>query len=453
MGHSKEDMQQFESSSIVSGPKDLNVSIPGDKSISHRSMIFGLLSRGTTTVKGLLEGDDILATAEACRKLGAKIIRRDDGVWEVTGVGVGCLSTPHSALDFGNAGTGSRLMMGVVAGHPITATFDGDASLRSRPMKRVLDPLMEMGASVEFEIDDRLPCKLSGTLNPMPKSFKQKKASAQVKSAILLAALNTPGEVTYIEPIPTRDHTENMMRGFGANITVMPLEGEEGQQGGNKIVVTGEKQLTAQDIQVPSDPSSSAFIIAAALIVPDSDIIIENVLMNETRIGVITTWLEMGANIEIMNERLSGGEKIADLRVQYSELKGVSVPAERAASMIDEYPILAMTAAYATGKTHMQELDELRVKESDRLSAVYNGLIANGVKAEIIGDDLIVHGGAVQGGGIVETHLDHRIAMCFLILGLQAQTAVAIDDGTMIATSFPEFLDVMNAFGAKIKSI
>jgi 3-phosphoshikimate 1-carboxyvinyltransferase len=422
------------------------VRVPGDKSISHRALIFGLLTRGTTEIEGLLEGEDVLATGRACSLLGAKVERMGTGAWRVSGTGVGSLLPPKGVLDFGNAGTGSRLMMGVVAGHGITATFDGDASLRKRPMRRVLDPLVKMGAEVIEQADGgRLPMKLAGTADPLPVSYETPVASAQVKSAVLFAALNSPGTTVVIEKEATRDHTEKMLAHFGADITVEP-HGSHGR----KITLKGRPELQPNKVVVPGDPSSAAFPLVAALLVPNADILIERVMDNPLRTGLVTTLLEMGANIEALNPRREGGEDVVDLRVTTSGLRGVDVPAERAPSMIDEFPVLAVAASFANGTTRMRGLAELRVKESDRLAAIHAGLVANGVSAEIEGDDLIVHGGAVRGGGTVATHLDHRIAMSFLVMGLAAENPVTVDDGAMIATSFPDFVPLMAALGAEI---
>jgi 3-phosphoshikimate 1-carboxyvinyltransferase len=422
------------------------VRVPGDKSISHRAMIFGLLSTGRTTVEGLLEGDDVLATATACRALGATIERTGAGRWTVDGVGVGALLPPSGPLDFGNAGTGSRLMMGVVAGHGITAVFDGDASLRKRPMRRVLDPLVEMGADVMDAAEGgRLPLTLRGTADPIPVTYETPVPSAQVKSAVLLAALNSPGRTTVIEREATRDHTEKMLRHFGADVTVTQ-EGEHGR----RIVLEGRPDLKGTHVSVPADPSSAAFPLVAALIVPGSDVVIESMMDNPLRTGLLTTLIEMGADIEVLDRRSEGGEDVVDLRVRAGRLRGVDVPPERAPAMIDEYPVLAVAAAFAEGTTRMRGLSELRVKESDRLAAVADGLALCGVTARIDGDDLIVDGGAVRGGGPVATHLDHRIAMSFLVMGLASETPVTVDDGTMIATSFPAFSGLMEGLGAKI---
>jgi len=423
-----------------------SVRVPGDKSISHRSLILGLLAIGETTIEGLLEGDDVLRTAKACEALGARIERLGPGSWKVAGVGIGGLVSPADVLDFGNAGTGSRLMMGVAGSHPITATFDGDASLRKRPMARILDPLVMMGTTiVSQEQGGRVPLTLKGPAETTPITYETPVPSAQIKSAVLLAGLNSPGTVTVIENEASRDHTERMLRLFGATITVEP-HGEAGR----KITLQGQPELKGSPVIVPSDPSSAAFPIVAALIVPGSDIVIEGVMMNPLRTGLITTLLEMGAAIERVNEREEGGETVADLRVRHSPLRGVDVPAHRAPSMIDEYPILAVAAAFATGTTRMRGLHELRVKESDRLEAVADGLAQGRVTHRIEGDDLIVeaNGEAPEGGGVAATHLDHRIAMSFLVMGLAARSGMGIDDGAMIATSFPSFIPLMRGLGA-----
>jgi 3-phosphoshikimate 1-carboxyvinyltransferase len=424
---------------------------PGDKSISHRAMILGLLAIGETRVEGLLEGDDVLRTAAAAKALGAGIKRLGDGRWTVRGVGIGGLSDPAETLDFANAGTGSRLMMGVVGGQPVTATFDGDASLRKRPMRRILDPLVQMGTQVLSEAEGgRVPLTLRGPREAIPITYETPAASAQIKSAVLLAGLNAPGVTTVIEREATRDHTERMLRLFGAEVRVTRY-GEGGH--GRSIALTGQPTLRGTDVVVPADPSSAAFPIVAALIVPGSEVTIEGVMMNPLRTGLITTLIEMGAEIERLREREEGGETVADLRVRASRLKGVDVPPERAPAMIDEYPILAVAAAFAEGTTRMNGLHELRVKESDRLAAVADGLTANGVAHLIDGDDLIVHGdgSAARGGGTVATHLDHRIAMSFLVMGLATREPVTVDDGAMIATSFPSFLPTMRMLGGVIQ--
>ena len=423
---------------------------PGDKSISHRAMILGLLSQGETRVEGLLEGDDVLRTAAAAKALGAGIERLGEGRWLVRGVGIGGLTDPADVLDFGNAGTGSRLMMGVVGGQPVTATFDGDASLRSRPMRRILDPLTRMGAQVLSEAEGgRVPLTLRGLNEAIPITYETPAASAQIKSAVLLAGLNAPGITTVIEAAATRDHTERMLRLFGAEVRV-EAHGPGGH--GRKVSLTGQPTLRGTDVVVPADPSSAAFPLVAALIVPGSDVTIEGVMMNPLRTGLITTLLEMGAQIERLAEREEGGETVADLRVRASRLSGVDVPAERAPAMIDEYPVLAVAASFAEGRTRMNGLHELRVKESDRLAAVAAGLAATGVRHSVEGDDLVVEGDgtAAPGGGTVATHLDHRIAMAFLVMGLAAKAPVAVDDGAMIATSFPSFLPSMQALGGQI---
>ena len=425
------------------------IRIPGDKSISHRSLILGLLAIGETRIEGLLEGDDILKTAEACKALGANIERIKEGSWRIRGAGLGGLTEPEGVLDFGNAGTGSRLMMGVAGSHPITTTFDGDASLRIRPMRRILDPLVSMGMSIVSESPGGcVPLTIRGPKETIPVTYTLPVPSAQIKSAVLLAGLNSPGETTVIEPQISRDHTERMLCLFGASLTSL-TSGK-----GRIIKLHGQPELRGCDIVVPADPSSAAFPLVAALIVPGSDIVIQNVMMNPSRTGLITTLLEMGASIVQKNKREAGGETVADLHVQFSPLKGVEVPAERAPSMIDEYPILAVAAAFASGTTIMRGLHELRVKESDRLAAVSAGLKEVGVSQWIEADDLYVEGmkGQVPGNGVVKTHLDHRIAMSFLILGMAAQNAVSIDDSAMIATSFPAFIPMMQSLGAEISA-
>jgi len=425
------------------------VRVPGDKSTSHRALILGLLSIGETRIEGLLEGEDVLRTAQACRQLGAAVERHAEGRWSVRGVGIGGLAEPVATLDFGNAGTGARLMMGVVGGHPITATFDGDASLRKRPMRRILDPLALMGAQVKAEAEGgRCPITLAGARHAAPIEYRTPVASAQIKSAVLLAGLNAPGRTTVIETEASRDHTERMLRHFGAEVNVEP-HGEAGR----RITLTGQPELEPSPVIVPGDPSSAAFPIVAALIAEGSDVVVEGVMMNPLRTGLLTTLAEMGARIEPMNVRQEGGEEVADLRVRASELQGVEVPASRAPSMIDEYPVLAIASAFARGETRMRGLSELRVKESDRLAAVAAGLVACGVAHAIEGDDLVVRGGRgeARGGGTVPTHLDHRIAMSFLTMGLASREPVTIDDGAMIATSFPAFVEMMGRLGAEIR--
>ena len=417
--------------------------VPGDKSISHRALIFGALSTGKTRITGLLEAEDVINTAKAVTALGAPAAKAG-AVWEVIGRGVGGLRAPDGPLDFGNSGTGTRLMMGVVAGHDMSVTMTGDASLSRRPMRRVLGPLKQMGAEVEGD-REMLPLTLRGSPDLVPMEYVLPVPSAQVKSAILIAGLHAPGETTVIEAEPTRDHTERMLRAFGAAVKVEPRDGK------TAITIVGQPELVGRDIVVPGDPSSAAFLACAALIVPGSEITIEGVLVNPTRIGLYITLSEMGGDIAFRNERNEGGEPIADIRVRYSKLKGVTVPPERAPSMIDEYPVLACLAAFAEGETRMEGLGELKVKESDRLAATAAGLHANGVSARVEGETLIVTGsadGKVRGGGTVATHLDHRIAMAFLTMGLASEQPVTVDDTTMIATSFPEFRGLMEKLGA-----
>ena len=421
--------------------------MPGDKSISHRAMIFGLLSRGEPSIGNLLDSEDVVNTAKAVEALGAKVTREGEGRWRVIGAGIGGLAQPADVLDFGNAGTGSRLMMGVAGSHPIATTFDGDESLRSRPMRRILDPLVQMGTQVVSEAPGgRVPLTLRGPRETIPITYETPAPSAQIKSAVLLAGLNSPGITTVIERQATRDHTERMLSHFGATLTV------EESGAGRRIALQGQPDLRGADVLVPADPSSAAFPLVAALVTPGSEIIIENVMMNPLRTGLITTLLEMGAAIEFLDERDIGGETVADIRASYGPLVGVEVPPERAPSMIDEYPVLAVAAAFATGPTVMRGLEELRVKECDRLAAVADGLAVNGVRTEVIGDDLTVHGcgGPVPGGGLVATHLDHRIAMAFLVMGLAAKEGVTADDATMIATSFPSFAPLMRAIGGEL---
>ncbi len=421
------------------------VQVPGDKSISHRALMFGLLTVGETVITGLLEGEDVINTAKVCRALGAKVEQTGPGAWTVHGVGVGGLVEPAEPLDFGNSGTGCRLMMGVVGAHPIRATFDGDASLRKRPMRRALDPLELFGLTVVSQAEGgRLPITTQGPKDAVPVFYESPVASAQVKSAVLLAGLNAPGVTTVIEKEATRDHTERMLVHFGAEVTVTP-HGEHGR----RIDLVGQPELKPAPVVVPADPSSAAFPMVAAAIVPGSDVTITGVMMNPLRTGLFATLVEMGAEIEVLNQRVESGEDIADLRVRGSKLTGVDVPAHRAPSMIDEYPVLAVAAAFAEGPTRMRGLHELRVKESDRLAAVAAGLAAAGIDHTIEGDDLIVAGnGKVPGGGTVETHMDHRIAMSFLVMGLGTTRPMTVDDTAFIATSFPDFTGLMRGLGA-----
>jgi 3-phosphoshikimate 1-carboxyvinyltransferase len=430
------------------GPLAGRVRVPGDKSISIRALILGALAVGETRIGGLLEGEDVINTAQTLRALGAQVERTGERQWLLRGVGVGGFAEPAAALDFGNSGTGCRLMLGAVAGCPVTATFDGDASLRKRPMRRVLDPLERIGARTLASTDGRLPLTLAGARDPIPIVFRPPVPSAQLKSAALLAGLAAPGETVVIEAEATRDHTEKMLTHFGAKVRVEP-EGTDGN--GRRITLTGQPELVPQPIVVPADPSSAAFPMIAALITPGSDVTLDGVMMNPLRTGLITTLAEMGAAIEELDRRKEGGEDVADLRVRSGALRAVEVPAERAPSMIDEYPVLAVAAAFAEGTTVMRGLKELRVKESDRLAATAALLRANGVAVDIEGDDLIVHGnGRAAGGGVVTTHMDHRIAMAAMVLGLASDKPVQIDDGTFIATSFPGFVELMRGLGADL---
>ena len=417
--------------------------VPGDKSISHRSLMLGALSIGETRICGLLESGDIMATAEAMRAFGARIERRGED-WTVSGLGTGGLLEPEGVIDFGNAGTGVRLAIGIAGAHPFATTFVGDASLSGRPMARVLDPLEEMGAEVIARTGGRLPLTIRGADPMAPIDYRVPVPSAQVKSAVLLAGLNIEGITTVIEPVATRDHTERMLKGFGADIST-----QVGADGATIIRLTGRPELKPQNVVVPADPSSAAFPVVAGLLVDGSDIVVENMLLNPARTGLLTTLKEMDADLTVENERVSGGETVGDVHVRASRLKGVSVPPERAPSMIDEYPILAVAASFAEGSTNMQGLAELRVKESDRLAAVARGLEANGVACKEGEDSLVVEGGRVAGGGTVATHLDHRIAMSFLVMGLAAERPVSIDDGAIIGTSFPGFVELLEGLGAE----
>jgi 3-phosphoshikimate 1-carboxyvinyltransferase len=426
----------------AAGPLRGRVRVPGDKSISHRALMLGALASGVTRITGLLEAEDVLNTAKALEALGAPV-EKVGNEWRVSGRGVGGLRQPDAPLDFGNSGTGTRLMLGIIAGQDMAVSLEGDASLSRRPMGRVLGPLLEMGLEVEGA-RDRLPLTVRGTSNLIPIEYELPVPSAQVKSAILLAGLHAAGETSVIEREATRDHTERMLRHFGADVVVTSSGGK------TRITVKGEAELEGRDIAVPADPSSAAFLAAAAALVRGSDLTIEGMLVNPTRIGFYDTLREMGADVAFTNAREQAGEPVADIRVRYAPLTGVEVPARRAPSMIDEYPILAVVAAFAQGTTRMQGLAELKVKESDRLAATVAGLLANGVAASAEGDTLIVEGtGEVRGGGIVATHLDHRIAMAFLIMGLASRDAVTVDDTRMVATSFPQFIPLMQGLGAR----
>lgn len=433
-------------SAVPGGTLRGRVTVPGDKSVSHRALMLGALAIGETRVAGLLESADVMATAAAMRAFGATIQRDADGNWRVAGLGTGGLLEPEGAIDFGNAGTGVRLAMGIAAAHPFGTVFTGDASLSRRPMGRVLDPLREMGAEVIARSGDRLPLAIRGSDPMAPIAYRVPVPSAQVKSAVLLAGLNIEGITTVIEPVATRDHTERMLAGFGAEISVERAGAE------TIIRLRGRPELRGQDVTVPADPSSAAFLIVAGLIVPGSNLTVENVLLNPARTGLLATLREMDADLEIVGERLSGGETIGDVQVRASKLRGVVVPAERAPSMIDEYPVLAVAASFAAGRTEMTGLEELRVKESDRLAAVARGLEANGVVCHEGPASLIVEGGAVRGGGRVATHMDHRIAMSFLVMGLAAEKSVTVDDVAMIATSFPSFIALMRGIGATFRA-
>jgi len=430
-----------------SGALKGRVRVPGDKSISLRSLILGALTVGETRITGMLEGEDALSTANAMKALGATVERTGDLAWRIMGVGVGGFAEPRAPLDFGNSGTGCRLAMGAVAGCPITAIFDGDASLRSRPMRRILDPLEKMGARTREQADGgRLPLTMQGARDPIPVVYEPPVASAQIKSAVLLAGLAAPGETMVIEKEATRDHTERMLRHFGAEVRVEPSGAH-----GRRVTLKGQPELVPAPIAVPADPSSASFPLVAALIVPGSELILEGVMTNPLRTGLFTTLREMGASLEELDRRTEGGEDVADLRVRFSALKGVEVPAERAPTMIDEYPVLAVAASFAEGTTRMRGLKELRVKESDRLAATAAMLRNNGVAVEIEGDDLIVQGkGRAAGGGLVATHMDHRIAMAALVMGLASEKAVNVDDTAFIQTSFPGFVAMMRRIGGEL---
>lgn len=427
---------------VARGPLSGEMTVPGDKSISHRALMFSALAVGTSRIEGLLEGEDVLATAAALRAMGATITRLDNGIWEVSGVGVGGLLQPAQALDMGNSGTSTRLLMGLVASHTITATFIGDASLSARPMGRVIEPLAQMGADITASPGGRLPLMVRGICPAVPISYTLPVASAQVKSAVLLAGLNTPGITRVIEPIATRDHSERMLQGFGAVLHV-----EETNQG-RIISIAGEAELTPQSITVPGDPSSAAFFAVAASVIPGSDVLIANVGLNPTRTGLFTALRMMGADITPENPRTVGGEPVADLRVRHARLNAIEVTTHLAPSMIDEYPILFVAAACATGRTVARGAHELRVKESDRIAAMATALGAIGVAVEEFEDGLAItgSGGALlPGGAEIASQLDHRIAMSMAIAGLASHAAVTIDDVSPVATSFPTFFETLDA--------
>ncbi|MBD2841556.1 3-phosphoshikimate 1-carboxyvinyltransferase [Erythrobacter rubeus] len=426
-----------------SGPLKGTISVPGDKSISHRALMFASLAVGESTIEGLLEGEDVLATASAMRQLGADIERADNGTWRVHGAGVGSLIEPRQALDMGNSGTSTRLLMGLLASHGFSATFTGDASLSGRPMNRVIEPLSQMGASFEASSGGTLPLMLRGALPAVPITYRLPVASAQVKSAVLLAGLNTPGITRVIEPVATRDHTERMLARFGAELEI-------GEQDGERLIsIRGEADLVPQHVVVPGDPSSAAFFIVAALIVPGSDITIRNVGMNVTRAGIVHALRQMGGDIEEIDPREVGGEPVADLRVRHSDLKGADIDPTLAPSMIDEFPVLFVAAALADGTTRTSGLEELRVKESDRLSAMAEALTLAGARVEEQEDGLIIHGTGgdplpgTPAGTYVETKLDHRIAMSMGVAGLASRDGVSVDDTAPISTSFPTFMDLL----------
>jgi 3-phosphoshikimate 1-carboxyvinyltransferase len=428
-------------------PLSGHIAVPGDKSISHRALMFGALAVGETRIAGLLTGEDVLRTAAAMRALGAEVTRDPDNTWRVAGRGIGGLIEPADVLDMGNSGTAARLLCGILSTHPLFAVMTGDASLRGRPMRRVTDPLSATGARFMTREGGRLPMAIQGAVDALPLDYRVPVPSAQVKSAVLLAGLNAPGITRVEEPEATRDHSENMLRHFGATVTV------EAAGNGRIVTLMGQPELRAADVVVPGDPSSAAFPMVAALLVPGSKLTIPAVGLNPLRTGLFATLLEMGANIVVRNQRLEGGEPVGDLLVSHSLLRAVDVPAGRAPSMIDEYPVLAVAASMAMGITRMRGLKELRVKESDRLAATAALLAINGVKVEIEGDELIVHGTGKPpaGGGLVATHMDHRIAMAALVLGLVTEQPVTADDAGFIETSFPDFIGLMNGVGADLR--
>ncbi|MFQ5765716.1 MAG: 3-phosphoshikimate 1-carboxyvinyltransferase [Rhodospirillales bacterium] len=429
------------------GPLAGAAAVPGDKSISHRALIIGALAVGETRISGLLESADVLATAAAVNALGAQAAPGEDGAWRVYGRGVGGLNEPADVLDMGNAGTAARLLMGVAATHPFATTFTGDSSLSERPMERVMEPLRQMGARFTARSGGRLPITVTGAAGPVPIAYELPVASAQVKSAVLLAGLNAPGDTTVIEPEPTRDHTELMLDHFGAEVAV-----DVRRDGGIEVTLTGQPELAGAEVTVPGDMSSAAFPLVAALIVPDSRITVRGVGVNPLRTGLLDTLTQMGAQVEMQNRRQRGGEPVADLAAEASALKGVQVPAARAPRMIDEYPVLAVAAAFAEGETRLEGIGELRVKESDRLATIARGLDAAGVEVAEEDDALTIQGagGPPKGGNHVAVALDHRIAMAFLVLGMGAAAPVTIDDAAPIDTSFPGFRDLMNGLGAAI---
>jgi len=434
------------SSRRAAAPLTGRIRVPGDKSISHRALMFGALAVGETRITGLLEGEDVLRTAAAMRALGAEVTHDADGTWRVAGRGIGGLVEPPHVLDMGNSGTAARLLCGVLASHPLFAVMSGDGSLSRRPMRRVIDPLSACGARFMSREGGRLPLAVQGPKEALPLEYRVPVPSAQVKSAVLLCGLNAPGITRVEEPEATRDHTENMLRHFGATVTV--------EAAGRERIITlqGQPELRAADVAVPGDPSSAAFLTAAALLVPGSRLVIEGVGLNELRCGVYLTLAEMGADIVVENRRVQGGEPVGDLVVSHGALRGVDVPWERAPTMIDEYPVLAVIAAHAVGTTRMRGLKELRVKESDRIAATVHLLAMNGAQVEVEGDDLIVHGDGrlLPGGGLVKTDMDHRIAMAALVLGVATDQPVVVDEASFIDTSFPGFTELMNRAGGAL---
>lgn len=428
--------------------------MPGDKSISHRALMFGALASGTTFVSGLLDSEDVRRTARALIQMGVVVKPpvAAGGVWQVQGMDHSQRKwkSPRTVMDMGNSGTSARLLMGLIGGKPVSATLTGDKSLSKRPMGRVIKPLAQMGVRFDTGQGDTLPLRVTGSMQLRPITYEMPVASAQVKSAILLAGLSAKGKTTVIEPLPTRDHTERMLRAFGGEVSADPRD-----DGRLAVTITGGQHLTGRSVSVPTDPSSAAFPVVAALMTPESEIMIPNVLVNPTRIGLYQTLIDMGADISFENQREKSGEPVADLRVRSSKLHGVRVPADRAPSMIDEFPVLAVAAACASGETVMEGLAELRVKESNRLQAIADGLTACGASVEVSGDNLVVNGTGhpPDGGAMIKTSLDHRIAMSFLVLGMVTPRAVKIDDAAAIATSFPNFIKLMNGLGAQIQVV
>lgn len=433
--------------SQAAGPLQGRLRVPGDKSISHRAVLIASMAVGESLIEGLSEGEDVHRTLDAVAALGASVSRKKAGVWSIQGCGVGGFMEPRSVLDLQNSGTGARLLMGILASHPFTSVMTGDVSLRNRPMQRVMHPLQECGARFIARADGYLPVTILGASKALPLEHALSIPSAQVKSALLFAGLNAPGRTVVIEPRPSRDHTERMLQHFGADISVSAVE-----EGGKRIMLMGQPELTGRTIRVPADPSSAAFPVVAAVLTEGSQLVLENVGINNLRCGLYVTLQEMGARLSFENKRIVDGEPVADIHVTSSSLKGITVPANRAPSMIDEYPILAIAAALADGETRMCGLGELKVKESDRLAAMASGLSACGVKAVIEGTDLVVTGSSVPpaGGTLITARHDHRIAMSFLILGSLAKQPISVDGADTIATSFPDFVENMRVLGMDI---